>query len=82
MNKKPLFPIDLPSAQRPLTANKITVEYTQQAYCMSDDENLQKIEISTEEYDDNMFFIMKTERWAFDSLDELILLIEDFKKRI
>lgn len=28
------------------------------------------------------YFVIKTERWAFDNIEEMVALLEDFKKRI
>lgn len=31
---------------------------------------------------DMNYFVIETERWAFDNIDEMVALLEDFKKRI
>ena len=42
----------------------------------------QMIEISTEDAGAGTYFVIKTNRWAFDNPEELMKLIKDFEKRI
>lgn len=42
---------------------------------------LDYLRISTRDNGAGKYFVMKTDRWAFDSIDDLIQVLEDFKKR-
>ena len=55
--------------------------YLQDADCHQDDDNVQEIEISTKGIPPDFFYTIKTERWAFDDIGEIVSLISDFMKR-
>lgn len=40
------------------------------------------LQIETQDGGGGIYYVIKTERWAFDDIDELIVTLEDFKKRI
>lgn len=47
-----------------------------------DPDNLgQDIEISTQDAGGGNYYIIKTNRWAFENIKELGLLVKDFEKR-
>lgn len=59
--------------------NKITVNYSQSNEINSDiDDNL-KLSISNQAA--GFYFVMKTYRWAFNDIDELIEILNDFKSK-
>ena len=39
----------------------------------------QTLEVSTEDAGSGKYIVFKTERWAIDSIDELIEILNDFK---
>lgn len=43
--------------------------------------DINQITISNIDVGDGHYFVMKTKRWAFDDIKEVIDLLEDFKKR-
>lgn len=55
------------------------LEYTQECDEVSDD--YQRLEISTGSQGGGMYFVIKTERWAFDDIDDLIAVLNDFKEK-
>ena len=59
---------------------EITAKYYQDGDSLIVDE--QEMEILTGDAGGGTYFIIKTERWAFDNIQELIDLLTDFKKRI
>lgn len=59
--------------------DKVTVEYTQDA---DDTNGIQTLEVSTDDAGAGKYFVIKTERWAFDNIEEFISLLRDFEKRI
>lgn len=58
---------------------EITAKYYQNGDSLNTDE--QEIEVLTGDAGGGTYFIIKTERWAFDEVQELIDLLTDFKKR-
>ena len=59
--------------------NKITVNYSQSNEINSDiDDNL-KLSICHQAA--GFYFVMKTYRWAFNDIDELIEILNDFKSK-
>ena len=75
-----LLAAGIPSSEQPVAANKVSVEYTQEAD--SNSEGLQLLEVSTEDAGDGVYYVLKTERWAFDNLNDLINVLKDFEKRL
>lgn len=69
-----------PSSEQPVAVNKVSVEYTQEADSNSD--GLQFLEISTEDAGGGIYYVLKTDRWAFDNLNDLIKVLNDFEKRL
>ncbi len=69
---------------------KVKVEYIQDADDYSEDDLPQTLTITAQPallhlYEDNkpdFYFVLQTERWAFDDETELLELLKDFKKRI
>ena len=80
-----LLAAGFPSSEQPVAVNKVSVEYTQEADSNSADSNsdgLQFLEVSTEDAGAGVYYILKTERWAFDNLNDLIKVLNDFEKRL
>lgn len=75
-----LLSAGFPSSEQPVAVNKVSVEYTQEADSNSD--GLQFLEVSTEDAGAGVYYIMKTDRWAFDNLNDLIKVLNDFEKRL
>lgn len=64
---------------------KVGVTNINVTYCQEGDtcdNNVQNLEVWTDDGGGGPFFIIKTERWAFDNIDDLINVLNDFKKRI
>ena len=75
-----LLSAGFPSSEQPVAVNKVSVEYTQEADSNSD--GLQFLEVSTEDAGGGVYYVLKTERWAFDNLNDLIKVLNDFEKRL
>ena len=54
--------------------------YTQEGDSCGGD-NLQEIEISTQDAGGGIYYTIKTERWAIENVKELADIIKDFKRR-
>lgn len=63
-----------------IAVDKVAVEYTQDADDTSN--GIQTLDISTDDAGAGKYFVIKTERWAFDSIEEFISILRDFEKRI
>jgi hypothetical protein len=58
---------------------EVKVTYTQESdSCQSADEG-QLLEVFTEDAGNGKYIVFKTERWAIDSIDELVEILNDFK---
>lgn len=61
---------------------KLTATYMQHSDSESNEDIDQELIVSTENAStDEPYFVIKTERWAFDNLSDLIDLLNDFKNR-
>jgi len=63
------------------TIQKLTIEYNQEGDSVLDGLD-QTLEISTEDAGGWHYYVIKSDRWAFDSLDELIKILNDFEQRL
>lgn len=70
----------LPSPEQPVSVNKVSVEYTQEADANS--RGIQFLDVSTEDGGGGVYYVLKTERWAFDDINDLIKILTDFEKRL
>jgi len=55
--------------------------YTQKADS-NDNNEFQELKIRTRNAGAENYFVIETERWSFDDLDEFIKILKDFKNRI
>jgi hypothetical protein len=69
-----------------LTTNKmqaviedVKVTYSQE--CDESSQDLQLLKIFTSDNGTGKYIVFQTERWAIDSIDELIEILNDFKTR-
>lgn len=60
--------------------NETVVTYATVSY-NQDVEGGQDLHINTESTDSDMFFSFKTSGWSFNNIQEVIDILEDFKKR-
>lgn len=68
------------SPENPIAITEFSMEYTQEGDSNSSD-YFQSLELQITDAGDGSYFVLKTERWAFDSVEELIEVLEDFKRR-
>lgn len=59
---------------------EMSIQYSQDGD--SCDGEIQDIEIKTNDAGGGKYFVIKTERWAVDNVNELKLLLNDFTKRL
>lgn len=68
-----------------LESNPIAVESVRANYWQDSDTNghdSQSLELSTEEGGGGFYFVLKTERWAFDNIEEFVSVLKDFQGRL
>ncbi len=56
---------------------RVLVVYTQE--CDESSNNIQELKIFMEDNGTGKYIVFETERWAIDSIDELIEILNDFK---
>lgn len=59
----------------------VSITYLQNGDCEDEKDNVQSLTVSTQNNGVARFITFKTERWAINDIDELIEIINDFKKR-
>jgi hypothetical protein len=62
--------------------HQLTMIFSQQADDLDDAGVDQHIEITTQDAGAGFYYVIKTERWAFDSVEELQELVNRFKKTL
>ena len=77
-----LYPIGFPSKETPVVVNKIVVTYAQEQDDCSEVNIDQFLEITLEDAGAGPYFVIKTDRWAIDNIDDATNLLIDFNKRI
>jgi len=68
------------SESSPIAVESVKVNYWQDADTNSHDS--QSLELSTEEGGGGKYYVLKTERWAFDSIEEFVKILQDFQSRL
>jgi hypothetical protein len=78
-----MITIGLPVGEN-VSVNEMEITYTQERDCDDSSCELQKLEVKliTQLSDDDYYYVIKTDRWAINDIDELIKVLEDFKKRV
>jgi hypothetical protein len=64
-----------------IVVDAVSIEYSQSADCVSHDDDIQTIRIRSENNGTARFMVLETERWAISDIDDLIILLTDFKTR-
>lgn len=64
-----------------IVVTDMSITYSQEADCMSETQNTQFLQINTEN-ESGVYYVIKTDRWAFDDIDDLIKILNDFKSRM
>ena len=70
---------DLPN-ENEIVVSDIKVTYLQKSDG-NDVNDIQELNLSTSDNGGGTYFIIETERWAFDDLNDLINIFNDFKQR-
>lgn len=74
--------LGFPDDDNKLTLSSVSAEYIQDADDSSSNADIQSLQINTEDAGAGVYFVIKTERWAFDSIQELIDVLQDFQKKL
>jgi hypothetical protein len=68
-----------PKESEEIVINSVKLTYSQKNENISDLDDELKLSIAHQGA--GFYFVMKTKRWAFNSIDELIKTLEDFKTK-
>lgn len=79
MDKKTFITKEYPDKSEEIVVNKITVNYSQSNEMETETED--NLELTIDHQGAGFYFVMKTDRWAFNDIDELVQLLKDFKKK-
>lgn len=60
---------------------ELKITFTQDNDCMESSDAGQFLEIHTENGGGGDFFVIKTKRWSFDNIDELVSTLNQFKEK-
>jgi hypothetical protein len=60
--------------------SKLTVNYHQEPDALDTEDQL--LELTTEDAGGGTYYVLKTERWAFEDPEELMEILKDFDKRV
>lgn len=64
-----------------ITLGECVVTYSQEPDSCGPQEEYQHLKLSTDDAGGGKFIVMETTRWAINSIDELVAVLNDFKKR-
>jgi hypothetical protein len=64
-----------------ILAQTLKVTFVQENDCMVNSDLGQFLNIYTEDGGGGDYYVMDTERWAFDSIDDLIEVLNQFKEK-
>lgn len=76
-----MIKLGLPDNEVPIALESISATYLQNNDSAISN-GLQSLKVFTQDAGGGSYFVIETERWAFDSIEELILLLTDFKLKI
>jgi hypothetical protein len=71
----------LPETSNENVLTNLNARYLQESDTCSSNE-FNTLTIENEDGGGGNYFIIKTDRWAFDSINEIVTVLEDFKKRL
>jgi hypothetical protein len=77
----PIVPVEASDYKGKIIVDDVSVTYTQEADCVSQNDEIQVIKIFTENNGIARFIVLETERWAISDIDELLEILKDFKQR-
>ena len=70
----------------PLEDKDLVIQEFSITYSQNNDSNqesgIQQLKLSISDAGGGHYYVLETERWAIDDIDELIKLLNDFKKRL
>lgn len=62
--------------------SQASITYIQEPDNCSSAEEYQRLKIHIEDAGGGKFIVLNTDRWAIDSIDDFITILQDFKQRI
>ena len=69
-----------PKKESEISLSEASLTYVQR--CDENSDNFQELKMSIQDNGGGNYLVLETERWAIDSIDDLINLLNDFRERI
>ena len=60
---------------------RFSAEYVQDVDSCSEESVIHQMDLKTEDAGGGRYYVMSTPRWAFESIDEIVSILEDFIDR-
>lgn len=76
-----MIPHQLPDSSNNVTLDILSAEYIQESDCCSTADEYQTLKLYTADGGGGVYIIMETKRWAFENVDEIVKVLNDFLKR-
>ena len=70
---------EFPKSSDCISVTSVDITYTQENEVNSN--NFDNLKLSIASNGAGFYFVMKTQRWAFNNIDEFILLLKDFQDK-
>lgn len=80
MKTEKLLRVDVVPEDYETILDKMKCRYVQE--CDLNENDYQELRVSIRSHGTGNYFVIKTKRWTFDSIDELIKVLNDFKTRL
>lgn len=61
-----------------LMLHSVSAHYSQDNDCLQEDDVMQELTLEALNAGSGFFFVLSTNRWAFDNLEELVSLVKKF----
>ena len=70
---------EYPENEQDIIVSEIKLTYSQENE--NNNSIIDTLEVSTDTQGDGFYFIIKTDRWAFEKVDDLVKVLNDFKNK-
>lgn len=70
---------EYPENEQDIIVSEIKLTYSQENE--NNNSIIYTLEVSTETQGDGFYFVIKTDRWAFEKVEDLVKVLNDFKNK-
>jgi len=71
-----------PTAGSEVSIYEFSAKYIQERDDCDSGDDLQELSIITQDAGGGVYYVIETQRWSFNDVNELVAVIEDFKNRL